>query len=161
MRLAAGWEAFIGAASEAASRIAPFDLPRLEVADLDGFLALREAEPCPALHRLADACVRATDPYRLRPDPAELARRRGAGLSAEEEALLLRWGYPHVMQRWRFHMTLTRRLDAAEMALYRPAAEAHFRRALALPRLLGDLAVFTQAAHVGPFLVAERLPLGG
>ena len=161
MRLAAGWEAFIGAAADAATALAPFALPRLVVADLDGFLALREVAPCPDLHRLADRCVQASDPHRLRPDAAELARRRRAGLSAEEEALLLRWGYPHVMQRWRFHMTLTRRLNAAEMAQYRPAAEQHFAQALAAPRHVSNIAVFTQAAEAGPFLIAERLPLGG
>ena len=164
MRLAAGWEAFIGAAAALAARIAPFGLPRLEVADLDGFLALRETAACPALHRLADACVRVTDPHRLRPEAAELARRRGAGLSPEEDALLLRWGYPHVMQRWRFHMTLTRRLDAVEMARYRPAAERHFAQALATRRSVCEVAVFTQAAAPGPpaaFLIAERLKLCG
>ena len=108
--------------------------------------------------------MRATEPHRLRPDAAELARRRGAGLSAGEDALLVRWGYPHVMERWRFHMTLTRRLNAAEMAQFRPAAEHHFGNALAEPRLVSDVAVFTQAATPGPgpmpFLIAERLPLG-
>ena len=165
MRLAAGWEEFIGAAAALAATTAPFDLPALAVADLDGFLALRETAPCPPLQALADSCVRVTDPHRLRPDAAELARRRRSGLAAEEDALLLRWGYPHVMQRWRFHMTLTRRLDAVGMARFRPAAETHFAQALAVPQRVTEIVVFTQAAPSGdepaPFLIAERLPLGG
>src|SRR5229473_956510 len=46
----------------------------------------------------------------------ELAKRRRAGLTAAQEALLARWGYPYVMDAFRFHLTLTSRLDAAEGA---------------------------------------------
>ena len=31
--------------------------------------------------------------------------------------------YPGVFNRWRFHMTLTRRLTPTEHALYRPTSE--------------------------------------
>ncbi len=160
MRLATGWEEFIAAAGELAAGLRPFVLPKLQVADLNGFLALRETAPCPGLHALADACVTGTDRHRLAAGADELAKRRRHGLTAEEDALLMRWGYPHVLQRWRFHMTLTRRLDAAEMARMRPEAERHFAESLAAPPVVQDLAVFTQRDQQ-PFLVAERLPLGG
>ncbi len=160
MRLATGWEEFIGAADVIAQATAPFALPRLEVADLDGFLALRETQPCPALHAFADACVRGTDAHRLRPDAAELARRRKSSLTPRQDEMLLRWGYPHVLQEWRFHMTLSRRLTAPDMALMRPAAEAHFAAALAHRRLLDTVAVFTQSGDRA-FLLAERIALRG
>ena len=161
MRLATGWAAFMRAAETLAAATPPFALPPLAVQTLGGFLALRETAPCPALHALAEACVRATDGHRLPPEAAELARRRAARLSAEEDALLLRWGYPHVLTRWRFHMTLTRRLAADEMAVLHPAAAAHFSGAAGLPRDVGEIAVFTQSAADAPFLVAARLSLGG
>ena len=154
------WTDFVAAVRVVAAGIAPFELPRLAVADLRGFLALRETAPCPGLHALADACVTGTDRHRLAAGADELAKRRRHGLTAEEDALLMRWGYPHVLQRWRFHMTLTRRLDAAEMARMRPEAERHFAESLAAPPVVQDLAVFTQRDQQ-PFLVAERLPLGG
>ena len=78
---------------------------------LSGFLAVRETAPCPELQALADACVAWPDRHRALPDTAELARRRGKGLPPDADQLLLRWGYPGVFGRWRFHMTLTRRLD--------------------------------------------------
>ena len=65
------------------------------------------ADVAPALQALADACVEGVDRHRAPPDEAELARRRGAGLSPEREANLRRWGYPDVFETWRFHMTLT------------------------------------------------------
>ena len=59
MRLAEGtdWRGFAAAVRTMAADIAPFALPPLVVADLHGFLALRETTPCPPLQALADACV--------------------------------------------------------------------------------------------------------
>jgi hypothetical protein len=156
MRLATGYTEFLGAAAECAAGLIPFDLPPLHVAEMDGFLALVPLEPSDALQTLADACVRTTDIHRLPPSEAELARRRAAGLSDAEEALLQRWGYPYVVQRWRFHMTLTDRRGSGLMA----AAEAHFAEALALPRRVEEICVFTQPAAGSPFLIAERIRLG-
>jgi hypothetical protein len=156
MRLSTGWPEFLQAAYAMAASLQPFDLPPLQVSDLDGFLALTPAAPCATLQSLADACVAATDRHRLPPSDAELARRRAATLSDEEEALLQRWGYPWVMQRWRFHMTLTDRRGTQ----LRAAAEAHFADALCLTRRVTDICVFTQPAPGANFLIAKRIELG-
>jgi len=161
MRLATNYRAFVDDAAALARTLAPFAMPRLHVADLSGFLAVREAEPCPALHALADACVAGVDRHRAPADEAELARRRKGGLSAAREANLVRWGYPGVFDEWRFHMTLTRRLTNAEHAVFRPAAETYLARALPHPRRVEEICVFTQAGPGAAFTVAERLPLRG
>jgi putative phosphonate metabolism protein len=160
-RLAVGWVDAIRAAEALASRIAPFDLPPLAVQDLGGFLALREAAPCPALHALADACVEALDPCRVPPTEAEIERRRKSGLTPRQAALLERFGYPYVKEEWRFHVTLTRRLTAAEKSVVLPAVTAHLGEASARPRRVTELSLFTQAKAGAPFLIAERLPLRG
>jgi putative phosphonate metabolism protein len=163
MRLAQGrqWFDVVQAARELADRTPPFELPRLEVADVFGFLALRESMPCPPLQALADACVEHLDPFRAPPEAAELARRRQAGLTAEQDAMLARWGYPYVFGTWFFHMTLTRRLNAPEKARLQPAAEAYFARALGVPRRVTDICLFMQAAPGEGFTIAERLLLRG
>lgn len=161
MRLRTNYGAFLDDAAALARGLAPFAMPRLHVAELSGFLAVRDAEPCPALRVLADACVAGVDRHRAPPDEAELARRRGGGLSAAREANLLRWGYPGVFDEWRFHMTLTRRLTDAEHAVFRPAVEAHLAGALPHPRRVADICVFTQAGPGAPFTIAERLPMRG
>ena len=161
MRLGCPWPTFLESAHALAGRIAPFELPKLKVANVGGFLALIETTPCPALHDLADACLQDLDEHRLPPDAFELARRRKSNLSAAEDAMLLRWGYPHVLATWQFHMTLTRRLTAAERTTLEPQAEAHFAPAIALPRRVEDICIFTQAAPDAPFTVAARMPLGG
>lgn len=161
MRLTGGWDLLLRAADGLAARIAPFALPPLAVSDIHGFLALREAEPCPALQALADACVADLDPFRVPPTEAELAKRRQVGLTDEQDAMLVRWGYPYVFGTWFFHMTLTRRLTEAEKAIYRPAAQAHFAAAMAQPRRVQDVCLYTQAGAGKPFVIAERLPLRG
>lgn len=161
MRLRTNYQAFVDDAAALARRLAPFALPPLRVADLSGFLAVREAVPCPALRTLADACVAGVDRHRAPPEEAELARRRASGLSGAREANLLRWGYPGVFDEWRFHMTLTRRLTDAERAVFLPAAEAHLAGALLHPRQMNEICVFTQAGPGAPFTIAERLPMRG
>lgn len=163
MRVAEGrqWFDVLEAAQELADRTAAFDLPRLSVQDLHGFLALRETAPCPPLQALADACVEHFDPFRAPPSEAELARRRRASLSAEQDAMLTRWGYPYVFGTWFFHMTLTRRLTAGEKARFQPAAETYFARAVSVLHRVADICLFIQAAPGAPFVIAERLPLRG
>ncbi len=161
MRLAHPWHAFVDDAVALAADIAAFDLPALEVAALGSFLALRETAPCQPLHDLADACVTGLDSHRVPADAAEIARRRQSGLTPEQDAMLLDWGYPHVLGTWRFHMTLTRRLTPAERGVVQPAATAHFAAALAQPRRVTELCLFTQAAPGAPFMLAERVPLRG
>jgi putative phosphonate metabolism protein len=163
MRLAEGrsWAELMTAVRAVAAGIAPFDLPRLAVHDLRGFLALRETEPCPALQALADACVDRLDAFRAPPTEAELAARRGAHLTPEQEAMLARWGYPYVFGTWFFHMTLTRRLSDPEKETFLPAAEAYFAPVLEVPRRVVDLCIFTQAGPDAAFNIAERVRLRG
>jgi putative phosphonate metabolism protein len=163
MRLASGtdWYGLVDAAEAIAAKIAPFPLPALSVQNLHGFLALRESEPSAELQALSDRFVEGLDSFRAPPDEAELARRRRNGLKPAQDAMLARWGYPYVFETWFFHMTLTRRLSEAEQSLFRPAAEAWFAAAVAEPRVVADVCLFTQAAPGAPFTVALRLPLRG
>ncbi|WP_309139578.1 DUF1045 domain-containing protein [Siccirubricoccus sp. G192] len=160
-RLALPYAEALAATRALTARLAPFELPPLAVRDLEGFLALREAAPCPALQSLADACVEALDPCRAPPEAPELARRRKAGLSPAQAALLERWGYPYVFGEWRFHVTLTRRLRPEEKAAVLPAVTAYLGEAAARPRRVASICLFTQATPGAPFLIADRLRFQG
>lgn len=161
MRLAGEWRALISAVREMAASIAPFDLPPLAVCDLRGFLALRETESCPPLQVLADTCVERLDAFRAPTTEDELDRRRQAQLSAEQDAMLVRWGYPYVFGSWFFHMTLTRRLSDVEKSSILPAARDWFAPALDQPRRVEDICLFTQVAPGADFTLAERIRLRG
>lgn len=159
MQLVGSYDDFRNDVIAAASSVRRFDLPPFAVADLAGFLALRETRPSPTLQSLADLCVAWPDHHRQSPTPAELQRRRGNGLTSDAELLLLRWGYPSVFARWRFHMTLTHQLPTNVQLAWKDAAERHFSTALNHSRRLESICLFTQMAPGAPFLLAERIPL--
>jgi hypothetical protein len=75
--------------------------------------------------------------------------------------MLLRWGYPYVFDDWVFHMTLTRKLGAAEKLVLMPTVEAHFTAPTRILRRVNDICLFVQPALGVPFIMKERLPLRG
>ncbi|NCQ23038.1 MAG: phosphonate metabolism protein [Rhodobacteraceae bacterium CG17_big_fil_post_rev_8_21_14_2_50_63_15] len=91
-------------------------LDGLVIATLGRFLALVPVGDQAALTALAARTVRAFDPFRAPLSDAELLRRRGPGLTPEQDALLVQWGYPYVMDAFRFHITLTGKRPRAELA---------------------------------------------
>lgn len=139
-------------------RIAPFEAPALELRRLGRFLALVPSASSACLAALAAACVQDLDMFRAPPEESELARRRQAGLTAAQEANLARWGYPYVLDEFRFHMTLTGALtDPAkfETALS-PFVEPFTRDPIALQQIC----LFGEAAD-GRFRIIRRFPLTG
>jgi hypothetical protein len=140
---------------------APVALPRLQLRRLDRFLALIPSAPCPALDDLAARCVMEFDRFRRPAAPAELARRRAAGLDPAEEAHLLRWGYPYVLDRFRFHVSLTGPLDSAEGDRLMAPLAALFEPAISQPIPLADIALFVEPEAGAPFRLLERFALRG
>jgi putative phosphonate metabolism protein len=112
-------------AADLAGRCATAQSGGLQLTTLGGFLALTPTGDLTALERLASACVRDLDSFRAPASDAELARRRSAGLSARQEALMLRWGYPYVLEEFRFHLTLSGRLPEADRAAWVDTARTH------------------------------------
>jgi putative phosphonate metabolism protein len=161
--LAAGMDrvALMAAVRRLAARREGFALPPLRVASLGGFIALLPAAPCPALDALAAACVRALDGLRAPAPPEEVARRKAAGLNRREAELLDLWGYPFVLDAFRFHMTLTGRIDdEARRAPLVAALSDLFAPALEQPGPLDALSVFHQPDRATPFRIIERVRLG-
>ncbi|EEE35722.1 putative xylose isomerase [Rhodobacteraceae bacterium KLH11] len=106
------------AVSELASALAPAQCDGLRVTPLGRFLALTIRGDTESLRRVAKACVRDLDGFRAPMSEAELARRRKPGLSARQTALLAEWGYPYVMEEFRFHMTLTGRMPKSDIPVW-------------------------------------------
>lgn len=138
----------------------PVVVDDLRVVRLGGFVAIVPAAPSPALSDLAGATVAALDSFRAPPSEAELARRRKAGLTDRQEALLLRWGYPYVMDAFRFHLTLTGRLDRADADEVRTALAAHFEAVLPRPWIIGSLCLVGED-DAGRFHLLHRYTLSG
>lgn len=147
------------AVTELARTRAPVRGATLKLSRLGRFLALVPAEACAAIDDLAAACVTELDGFRAPAEPAELARRRGRGLSPEREENLRLWGYPHVLGAFRFHMTLTGPLAETELALWETRL-AHLLPVLPAPVEIADLALVGERAD-GMFELVHRAPLGG
>lgn len=140
-----------------AARQPIFTIPQLALRQIGDFLAFVPAQEVPALARLADACVSEFDAFRAPPKAAELAKRQAAGLTARQSALLARWGYPYVMEEFRFHLTLTgpvpeaperNRLAAALAPLAAPVL------AEAVP--VREICLFQQVDRAAPFRLTDR-----
>jgi hypothetical protein len=82
------------------------------VDSISGFIAVIPTEPVGALQQLAADCVREFDDFRAPMTAEDRARRKPDKLTERQRDYLDRWGYPYVMEEFRFHMTLTGRLDA-------------------------------------------------
>lgn len=153
-------EQLTGSLTRFAAQLRPFTAPPLVLKDLSGFLALQCAAPSPEIDTLAGACVTALDRFRAPASESELAKRRAAGLTERQEEMLVRWGYPYVMDCFRFHMTLTSRLpDEAERAAFRKALEPMVARFAAEPLRVEAVALFRQENQDTPFVLARSFPL--
>jgi putative phosphonate metabolism protein len=139
----------------------PVDLGRLQLAWLGEFLALVPEAPTAALNDFAARIVIDFDSFRAPATVAERERRTAAGLDSREIELLETYGYPYVLDRFLFHMTLTDRLPETDREPFRRAADAFLAPLLDEPVLLDRLVVFHQAEEGARFARLRDYPLAG
>ncbi|MGP9788865.1 DUF1045 domain-containing protein [Roseinatronobacter sp. NSM] len=161
MRLSCPVASFLDGVETVAQTLAPVELGRLTLRALDGFVAIMPQPPQPpALSDAAARIVQDLDPFRAPLSAQDLARRRATPLSARQETLLQDWGYPYVMDEFRFHITLSGRVSPATMPDVLRAAHAWFGPALDAAHVMTDLAVFAQDM-AGRFHLIRRFALRG
>ena len=161
-RLAEGCDADALAADLAAfcAATGPVTLAGLGLRRLGRFLALCPVGATDSLDALAAAVVARFDPFRAPPGAEELARRRAQRLTPRQDALLQRWGYPHVMEEFRFHMTLTGALPEADLAAVEAALAPVLAPLLPAPFIV-DALTLLGADGEGRFHQIARVPLTG
>ena len=130
----------------------------LELARIGGFLALVPVGAQARIGAVAAIAVETLDSFRAPMQADELARRRAGRLTAGQEAMLLRWGYPHAMEQFRFHMTLTGPLGDGDLAQVAAALEAPLRGVLPAPFLLDGLSLVGEGED-GRFRVIRRFAM--
>jgi hypothetical protein len=156
--------AFVDAVRRLAAGHAPFAMPPLRVATLGEFVALRPRDALAADHplrRLADDCVVHLDPWRAAANGAERTRQLRPGHGERQQANVERYGYAHVLDDWRFHMTLSDPLpddDRRDAVLQ--AALRHLSPALAMPLVCDALCLFVEPLRGAPFELRHRITLG-
>lgn len=147
----------IAAARMFSTRQTPFEA-QIAPAALGRFLAFRLQDGEANMQALHAACVREFEAYRAPLSDADIARRRRARLTPEQDARMLEFGYPYVFEDFRFHMTLTGAIaDDALRARVLQALQRHFAIETSAHRF-DAIAVFRQPERDAPFQIVERLP---
>ncbi|MFG1923055.1 DUF1045 domain-containing protein [Cryptosporangium sp. NPDC048952] len=144
-----------------AGRRGPVVAPELRLACLAGFFALVTGRHEPALHALADDVVRDFDDLRAPATDAEIARRRPERLDDQARALLLTYGYPHVLDRFLFHLTLTDAVPMERREHVQSVLTQHFAGVLGQDLVLSSLALFVEPDAGQPFQLVESYPFKG
>ncbi len=143
-----------------ATTLRPVVLPGLRLKSLDSFLALVPNGDATPLQQLAASVVRDLDGLRAPLTDAEIARRKPGRLTPRQRELLDRWGYPFVMEEFRFHLTLTDRLDAGMADRAAQALSDYFAPVLPQPFAITDLCLFGEPED-GQFRLIHRYALTG
>jgi len=162
MALAQGVDpaALLAAATDCMRPLPPVVLPGLAITRMGRFLALTPTGDTRALDTLAARVVETLDPLRAPLSPDAFARRQKPALTPTQAHNLRRWGYPHVMDAFRFHITLTGPLNDAQAGAALHAAQRHFAPALSQPVTLAHLTLAGEDAQ-GMFHALAPLPLRG
>jgi putative phosphonate metabolism protein len=154
-------EAELLAACKAFART-PRPIPVIKpvVGSISGFIAVIPAQPSAELERLAADCVSEFDAFRAPLSADDRARRNPSTLTPRQRDYLDRWGYPYVMQDFRFHMTLTGRLTierhGAVLTMLKDRFSALDLETLAIDRI----ALFRQDDAESRFRVVGACVLG-
>jgi len=143
-----------------ATRLSPVVMPGFRLAALKGFVALLPEGDESDLLELGAEVVTELDPLRAALTGAEVAKRRPERLSARQRALLDQWGYPYVMEEFRFHLTLTGTLDEGQAQAVMAVLEPWLAPVLPRPFVIGDLCLFGEDA-AGRFHLLSRHALTG
>lgn len=154
-------EGLLAAARVFARSLAPVEIPPLELVVIGKFIALTPVAESAALERLAAACVRAFEGFRTPLSLEEENEYKRNKLTVHQEQMLEHWGYPYVMEEFRFHMSLTDRIDDdgerdAVMNLLSTLAKP----VLGKPILIRDVVVFAQDRRNEHMKAIERIPFG-
>lgn len=159
--LAPGFEEadLVDAAAAVAGRLMPAVLGPLEVASMHRYVALLPRDRH-AGGALAAGIVSAFEHLRAPLSEADRSRRLETRLSPRQVALLDRWGYPYVMDEFRFHMTLAGPLEPKLLASACEALRRLFSRDLD-PVVIDAISIFKQMSRSQRFVEIGRFPLLG
>jgi putative phosphonate metabolism protein len=149
----------LAACAEFAAMPRPIPVIAPVVGAIDDFIAIVPSQPFAELEALAADAVSRFDDFRAPLTAKDRARRNPDRLTPHQRDYLDRWGYPYVMEEFRFHMTLTGRLPAerreAVLAILRQRLATLDMHSLAVDRL----ALFKQSDSSSRFQIVRHYNL--
>lgn len=139
--------------------LAPVEIAAFSVTKIGSFVALTPEGDLTALANLAAQVLQKLDGFRAPASADELARRRRAGLTPLQETNLKNWGYPYVLEEFKFHITLSGKLNPQDGDALFAAAQEWFAPVISTPLHLRSLTLVGEAGD-GRFHALHRFPLG-
>jgi len=155
----ATYEDLQAALHELAKRHVCFCAPPLRIGTLGRFLALTLSASSEEFCHLATDCVREFDRYRLPATEAELAQRLRDSLSLREREYVLRWGYPYVLDTWKFHMSLTGSMPPEALPPLKQYLRQRFASVCGEALLVDSVCIFHESHPEAPFQLLDRVYL--
>ncbi|MCE5974996.1 DUF1045 domain-containing protein [Sinirhodobacter sp. WL0062] len=162
-RLAEGCspEALAAAVEMLAADLAAVALDGLALGQMAGrFLALRPEGDDGPLKALAARIVTVLDPFRAPLSAQDLVRRNADKLGPRHRALLEQFGYPYVLEEFRFHMTLSSGLPPDLLGQLEAVARRTFDPLLPRPFRIDQICLFGEGED-GRFHLLHRYALTG
>lgn len=156
----ATFDQLLDAVSVLASSMKPFEIGGFVIKSIGSFIALVPQSVPHELSNLANTCVTSLDTFRAPPDGDELARRRQAHLTPAQDRMLTKWGYPYVMDEFRFHLTLTEKIDASARDRLLPKITSLAAEAFG-PYYVDEICLVVEPTPGAQFELLRRYPLGG
>tara|TARA_R110002126_G_scaffold196969_8_gene344892 strand:- start:1536 stop:2243 length:708 start_codon:yes stop_codon:yes gene_type:complete len=141
-------------------QIPKFTLETMHLAQLGSFIAITQAVPSAELNQLASKIVRNFDSFRAPLTEQDIAKRRQQKLTARQDELMLKWGYPFIFEAFKFHLTLSGKLEPDQMASTLNVLKEHLTEILKDPIEVNDICLFGERSD-GRFEIIERFPLLG
>ena len=140
--------------------VSPATGSTLKISRLGRFLAMTQDVQSNEVTELAASTVSHFDKFRAPLSDQDIAKRRQRRLTPQQDALMLRWGYPYVMQEFKFHMTLTGPLAPNEIDAIEHDANTRFQEFIGQPLKIASLALLGEDSDSGRFHVVDKLSLG-
>ena len=134
----------------------PINLEPLTVRPLNRFLALRPPRQNLSAKSLANHLTHRLEIFRRRGQKSVSFRE--SGLTPMQSSRYGRFGYPHMLNNFQLHFTLTNDLTPHQLTIMKTAAKKYFADALRQPCSLDHVTLLVQHHRDGPFYVMRDIP---
>jgi putative phosphonate metabolism protein len=161
LRDGAGEAELLAEAERFAAETPAFEIPNVIVGQIGRFFAIVPDQVYPVLQDFTADVVETFEPYRAPLSDADIARRKPDALSEKQRAYLHRYGYPYVMEEFRFHMTLSGQVPPDEAPAMHAALDARFGELVNKPLAIDALSIFVEPERGADFIAYRRFSLTG
>ncbi len=142
-----------------ASKSEPFTYPSMKITQLAGFPALMPKHNRAKMVHLEERLVHKLNKFGKKPDQSTSDRRRKVKLNALEQEYFRLYGYPYVLDHFRFHLTLCDKAERSTRSVISSFLEENYSEVLTSSLEVREIAVVGERKSDGYFEELERFAL--